>query len=93
MTLKITGKYFIMNKIIWTIIAYVIVLSGCCEDELYINPYFKENYNDILANDLNFDCEDVSTDNYMKAIINGQQACYYDGYENYFLDFNTSTLY
>ena len=82
-----------MNKIIWTIIAFVTVVSGCCKDEPYFNPYFVENYNDILKNSLFFDCDDVTADSYMKATINGQDACYYDGYDNYFLDFNFSNKY
>lgn len=76
-----------MQKNNWVIIVFVIVLSGCCKDEPYINPYFKENYNDILVNHLNFDCEDHVAENYMKAIINGQQACYYDDHDGYFMDF------
>lgn len=76
-----------MHKNNWVIIVFIILLSGCCKDEPYINPYFKENYNDILANHLNFDCEDLIADNYMKATINGQQACYYDGHDGYFMDF------
>ncbi len=76
-----------MHKNNWVIIVFTILLSGCCKDEPYINPYFKENYNDILDNNLNFDCEDHVADNYMKATINNQQGCYYDGYDGYFLDF------
>lgn len=82
-----------MQKNNWAVIVFLTVLSSCCKDEPYINPYFKENYNDILANHLNFDCADHVAVNYMNAHINEQKACYYDGYDGYFLDFGFTSKF
>lgn len=56
-------------------------------EETEYNPYFTETYQDILDNSLVFKCDDVISDNYVKAIINGQSACFYDGYDNNYIGF------
>lgn len=72
----------------FTVFAVIILCWSCSTDEEpYVSPYFKEKYDYILANSLFFECKDFKANSYVKAVINGQQACYYDGDDNWFLEF------
>lgn len=68
-------------------IVLFITIHGCCIDEPDNNTYFTKTYQNILDSSLVFKCDDIISDNYVKAIIGGQEACYYDGYDNNFLQF------
>ncbi len=72
-----------MNRII---IVLLCLFLGCRKDENY-NEYFIETYKDILQNSLNFTCEDLESGNFLKAEINNQKACFFDGHNNNILQF------